>query len=137
VHYTMEGAYKNDVKQLTILRTFLFIFTIRFRLGVLQSPPLIYALSLCIMYTYTTKFSKILKNMWVFCPHCILMLPSSALRTVLGPLDIYNPYGPISELFDFLIQNAYWMHLESTFLLHLNHIPINNMINIMYIFLEQ
>jgi hypothetical protein len=36
VHYTMEGAYKNDVKQLTNLRTFVFTFTIGFGLGILQ-----------------------------------------------------------------------------------------------------
>jgi hypothetical protein len=89
------------------------------------------------MYTYTTKISKILKKMWVFFPHCILMLPSSVLRTVPGPLDLYKPYGPIPELFDFPVQNAYQMHLESVFLLHLNHILINNMISIRYIFLEK
>jgi hypothetical protein len=27
VHYTMEGAYTNDIKQLTSLSTFAFIFT--------------------------------------------------------------------------------------------------------------
>ena len=83
------------------------------------------------------KNSKILKKMWVFYLHCILMLRSSVLRTVQGPLDLYNPYGLIPELFDFSVHNAYQMHLESTFLLHLNHIPINNMISIRYIFIEK
>jgi hypothetical protein len=36
---------QNDIKQLTILSTFSFTFTIGFGLGILQSPPLIYALS--------------------------------------------------------------------------------------------
>jgi hypothetical protein len=66
----MKGAYKNDIKQLTSLST----FTIGFGLGILQSPPLIYAL-LSVHYVHIyNKISKILKNMWVFCPHCILML---------------------------------------------------------------
>jgi hypothetical protein len=73
--------------------------------------------------------------MWIFCPHCILMLPSSVLKTVLGPLNIYNPYGSIMELIYFSVQNAHWMHLQSAFLVHLNHILINNMIMIRYIFL--
>ena len=89
----------------------------------------------CIMYPYTTKFSKFFKTMQVLYLHCILMLPSSVFRSVPGPLDIYNPYGLIPELFYFSIQDAHRMHLESTFLLHLNNIPINNMISIGYIFL--
>jgi hypothetical protein len=58
-HYTMEGAYKNDVKQLTILCTFVFTFTIGFSLWVLQSPPLIYALS-SVHYVYI--YNKNFKN---------------------------------------------------------------------------
>jgi hypothetical protein len=116
----MKGAYKNDIKQLTNLSTFSFTFTIGFDLGILQSPPLIYALSSVHYVLIYNKISKILKKMWVFCPHCILMLPSSILRTVPCPLDLYNPYGSILELFDFPVQNAYQMHLESAFLLHLS-----------------
>jgi hypothetical protein len=89
----------------------------------------------CIMYPYTTKFLKFFKKMQVLCPHCILMLPSSVFRSIPGPLDLYKPYGSIPELFDFLIQDAHRMHLENTFLLHLNNIPINNMISIGYIFI--
>jgi hypothetical protein len=40
----MEGAYKNDIKLLTNLSTFAFAFTVGFGLGVLQLPPIIYAL---------------------------------------------------------------------------------------------
>ena len=58
-HYTMEGAYKNDIRQLTSLHTFVFTFTIRFNLGVLQSPPLIYALS---SVHYVHIYNKIFKN---------------------------------------------------------------------------
>jgi hypothetical protein len=36
VHYAMEVAYKNDIKQLTNLSTFSFTFTIGFGLGVLH-----------------------------------------------------------------------------------------------------
>jgi hypothetical protein len=78
---------------------------------------------------------KIIKKMWVFCLHSIFMLPSCILGTIPGPLDLYKPYGSISELFDFLVQNAHQMHLESAFLLPLNHIPINNIIGLKYIFL--
>jgi hypothetical protein len=126
---------KKMSKQLTRLCAFVFTFTFRFNLGILQSPPLIYALSSVHYIHIYNKISKILKKMRVFYPHCIFMLPSSILRTILGPLDFYKPYGSIPELFDFLVQNAYRMHLESSFLLHLNHIPINNMISIKYIFL--
>jgi hypothetical protein len=130
-----EMCMQNDTKQLTSLSTFAFIFTTRFGLAILQSPPFIYALSLVHHVPIYNKISKFLKKMWVFYPHCILMLPSSVLGTALGPLDLYNPYGSISKMFDFPVQNAYQMHLESAFLLHLNHIPINNMISIRYIFL--
>jgi hypothetical protein len=103
--------------------------------GYYNPLPLFMHCPQCIMYAYTTKFSKFFKNMRVLCPHCILMLPSSIFKSVPGPLDLYNPYGSILELFDFSIQNMHRMHLESTFLLHLNNIPINNMISIEYIFL--
>jgi hypothetical protein len=55
----MEGAYKNDVKQLTILHTFLFTFTIRFGLGVLLSPLIIYAWS---SVHYVHIYNKNFKN---------------------------------------------------------------------------
>jgi hypothetical protein len=129
-----EMCIQNDTKQLTSLSTFAFIFTIGFGLVILQSHLLIYALSLVHHVPIYNKISKVLKKMRVFCPHCILMLPSSVLRTRPVPLDLYKPYGSISELFDFPVQNAYQMHLESSFLLHLNHIPNNNMISIRYIF---
>jgi hypothetical protein len=130
-----ERCIQNDIKQLTGLSTFPFTFTIGFSLGILQSPPLINALSSVHYVHIYNKILKILKKMWVFCPHCILMLPSSVLKIVPSPFDLYNPYGLILELFDFSIQNVYQMHLESAFLVHLNHIPINNMIIIRYIFL--
>jgi hypothetical protein len=132
-HYAMKGAYKNDIKTTLQLKYNFIYITIGFGLGILQSPPLIYALSLVHHVPMYKKISKILKTMWVFYLHCILMLPSSVLRTIQGPLDLYNPYGLIPELFDFLVQNAHRMHLKSAFLLHLDHIPINNMISIRYI----
>jgi hypothetical protein len=103
--------------------------------GYYNPLPLFMHCPQCIMYPYTTKFSKFFKNMRVLCSHCILMLPSSVFRYVPGPLDLYNPYGSIPKLFDFSIQDAHWMHLEIAFLLHLNNNPINNMITIEYIFL--
>jgi hypothetical protein len=69
--------------------------------GYYNPLPLFMHCPQCIMYPYTTKFSIFFKKMWVFCPHCILMLPSSVFRSVPGPLDLYKPYGSIPELFDF------------------------------------
>jgi hypothetical protein len=69
--------------------------------------------------------------------HIILVLLSCIFRTVPGPLDLYYLYGSIPEMIDILVQYAHWMHLKDTFFLHLNHISINDMINIMYIVFEQ
>ena len=91
----------------------------------------------CIIYPYTTKVSKTLKNMRVLCLHYILILPSSVLKTIPGPLDLYYLYGLILELLDLPVQYAHQMHLKRTFLLHLNHIPISDMINIRYILFEK
>jgi hypothetical protein len=82
------------------------------------------------------KIFKIFKNMQVFFPHSILMFPCHVLRTVPGPLDLYKPYGYISKMIALPVQYAHRMHLQGTFLLHLNHIPINHMITISYILLE-
>ena len=81
--------------------------------------------------------SKIFKKMRVLCPHNICMLPCRVLRTVPGPLDLYKLYGSIPELLVFPVQYAHRMHLQDTFWFHLNHIPIDNMISIRYIFLKQ
>jgi hypothetical protein len=54
-----ERCIQNDIKQLTNLSTFAFTFTIGFGLGILQSPPLIYALS---SVRYVHIYNKNLKN---------------------------------------------------------------------------
>jgi hypothetical protein len=69
----------------------------------------------------------------VLCPHVFFMLPGSIFRTVTGPLNLYHPYGFIPNHFDFPVQDVYWFHLEILFVLHLDHIPINDMIIIRYI----
>jgi hypothetical protein len=119
--------------------TSLNILGLHFHLGLAEgyynSLPLFMHYPQCIMYPYTTQFSKNFKKMRVFCSHCILMIPSSAFKSVPGPLYLYKPYGSISELFDFPVQNVHRMHLESAFLLHLNNISINNMISIKYVFI--
>jgi hypothetical protein len=122
-------------KQLTGLNTLGLYLHLGSAEGYYNPLPLFMHYPQCIMYPYTTKFKKFFKKMRVLCPHFILMLPSSGFRSVPGPLDLYKPYGSISELFDFSIQDAHRMHLESAFLLHLNNIPINNMIIIGYIFI--
>jgi hypothetical protein len=73
----------------------------------------------------------------LLCPHSICMLPCRVLRIVLGPLDLYKLYSSIPELFAFPVQYAHRMHLQDTLWFHLNHIPIDNMISIRYIFLKQ
>jgi hypothetical protein len=103
--------------------------------GYYNPLPLFMHCHQCIMYPYTTKFSNFFKNMRVFFLHFILMLPSSIFRFISGPLDLYKPYGLIPELFDFPVQNVHRMHLESALLLHLNSIPINNIISIRYEFI--
>jgi hypothetical protein len=92
-----EMCIQNDIKTTHQLKYIFIYITIGFGLGILQSPPLIYALSSVHHVPIYNKISKILKKMWVFCPHCILMLPSSILRTVPGPLDLYKPYGSIQS----------------------------------------
>jgi hypothetical protein len=129
VHYQMRS------KQLTNLSIFILHLQLGSVEGYYNPLPLFMHCPQCIIHSYISEFSKIFKKMRVFYLHCIFMLPSSILRTVPGPLNLYKPYGSVSELFDFLVQNAHWMHLKSAFLLHLNHIPINNMISIGYIFL--
>jgi hypothetical protein len=129
VHYQMRS------KQLTSLSTFILYLQLGSAKGYYNPLPLFMYCPQCIIRPYITEFSKIFKKMWVFCPHCIFMFPSSILRTVPGPLNLYKPYGSVLELFDFPVQNAHRMHLKSVFLFHLNHIPINNMISIRYIFL--
>jgi hypothetical protein len=127
--------YKMMSKHLTKLSTLTLHLKLGSAKGYYNPLPLFMHYPQCIIHPYTTEFSKIFKKMWVFCPHHILMLPSSVLRTVLGPLDLYKPYGLVMELLDFPVQNVHQMHLKNAFLLHLNHIPINNMIRIRYIFL--
>jgi hypothetical protein len=129
VHYQMMS------KQLTILSTLILHLQLGPAEGYYNPLPLIMHCPQCIINPYTTEFSKIFKKMRVFFPHFILMLPSSILGTIPGPLNLCKIYGSVPELLEFSVQNAHRMHLKSTFLLHLNHILVNNMISIRYIFL--
>jgi hypothetical protein len=101
-----EMCIQNDIKTAHQIKYIFIYITFCRGLGILQSPPLIYALSSVHHVPIYNKISKILKKIRVFFPHCILMLPSSVLRTVPGPLDLYKPYGSVSELFDFPVENA-------------------------------
>jgi hypothetical protein len=118
VHYQMRS------KQLTSLSIFILHLQLGSVEGYYNPLPLFMHYPQCIIHPYISEFSKIFKNMWVLYLHCIFMIPSSILRTILGPLNLYKPYGLVPELFDFSVQNVHQMHLKSTFLLHLNHIPI-------------
>jgi hypothetical protein len=104
--------------------------------GITFPSPLFMHCPQCNIYICTNKSSKIYKNMWVFFPHSIFMFPGCFFRVVPGPLDLYQIYDSIPELFGFLVQNAYWLYLEFTLWLYLNHIPINDMISIRYILFE-
>jgi hypothetical protein len=127
VHYHMRS------KQLTSLSIFILHLQLGSVEGYYNPIPLFMHYPQCIIHPYISDFSKIFKKMQVFCSHFIVMLLSSILRVIPGQLNIYNPYGLVPELFDF--QNVHQMHLKSAFLLHLNHIPINNMISMRYIFI--
>ena len=91
----------------------------------------------CIIYTCTYTISNIIKKMRILCSHSIFALLGCILRTVLGPLDLYQLHGSILELLDFLVQYESQSCLKISLWLHLNHIPINDMISIMYILIKQ
>jgi hypothetical protein len=60
-HYAMKGALQNDVKTTHHLKYTYITFTIGFGRGILQSPTLIYALSLVhhiLIYNKISKSSK-------------------------------------------------------------------------------
>jgi hypothetical protein len=84
----------------------------------------------CIIYTCTYKISKIFKHMRILYSHSILTLLSCILETVPGSLDLYHLHGSIPELLNFVIQYANRSHLKSSFCLHLNHIPIKDIIHV-------
>jgi len=118
--------------------SFTFICTIGvWPRGITFPSPLFMHCPQCNICTYTSKTSKVLKKMWVFFSHCILILPSYILMIVEGPLYLYYPYGLILELLDLSVQYANLLHSKFSFLLHLDHIPINDMINIRYILFKK
>ena len=111
------------------------MITTRLILGDITIPSPYFFTILSTTYLHRiNKIFKIFKKMRVLSPHNICMLPCRVLRTVPGPLDLYKPYSSIPEMFVVPVQYAHRMHLQDTFLFHLNHIPIDNMISIWYIF---
>jgi hypothetical protein len=105
--------------------------------GITIPSPYFFTILSAIYLQNNNKISKIFKNMWVLCPHIIFMLPCCVLSTVPGPLEFYIPYSLILELLAFPVQYTDHMHLQDAFLLHLNHIPIDYMIIIKYIFIKK
>ena len=69
--------------------------------------------------------------------HGILQLPRSLIGTVVLPLHLYLSNGLVSEHRDLLVEDVQWLNLELSLGFHLDHIPINHMVRIMYIFLKQ
>jgi hypothetical protein len=117
VHYMRALCHERCItkmmsKQLTSLSTFILHLQLGLTKGYYNPLSLFMHYPRCIIYPYTKKNSKILKKMWVFCLHCILILPSSILRNVPGPLGLYKPYGSIPELLDFPVQNVHRMHFK-------------------------
>jgi hypothetical protein len=49
---------------------------------------------------------KIDKTLWVFFPRVFFVLPCSIFRTIVGPLNLYHPYGLVHGQFDFLVQDV-------------------------------
>ena len=69
--------------------------------------------------------------------HGILQLPRSLTGTIELPLHLYLSNGSVLEHCDLLVEDAQWLSLELFLGFHLDHIPINHMVRIMYIFLKQ
>ena len=81
-------------------------------------------------------FRKI-EQKWMCQSHGILQLPRILFRSVVLPLHLYMSYGLILEHGDLPVEDAQWLSLELSLEFHLNHIPINHMVRVMYIFLKQ
>ena len=96
--------------------------------GMLHSPPPSLALS--------SVFYKI-EQKWMCQSHGILQLPCSLFRTVVLPLHLYLYNGSIPEHCDIPVEDAHWLDSKLSLEFHLNHIPINHMVRIMYIVLKQ
>ena len=73
----------------------------------------------------------IIKQKWMCQSHGILQLPCSL------ELHLYLPYGSILEHCDVPVEDVHWLDLQLSLRFHLNHIPIDHMVRIMYIFLNQ
>ena len=74
---------------------------------------------------------------WMCESHGILQLPCSLFRTVVLPFHLYLPYGLVLEHCDLPVEDAHWLDLELSLRFHLDHILINHMVRIMYIFLKK
>ena len=96
--------------------------------GVLHSPPPLLAIS-SVLY-------KIEQN-WMCQSHGILQLPHSLIQNIVLPLHLYISNGSIPKHCDLVFEDAQWLSLELSLGFHLNHIPINHIVRIMYIFLKQ
>jgi hypothetical protein len=74
-HYAMKGVLQNDVKTIHHLKYTYFTFTIGLGRGILQSLPLIYALS---SVHHTPIHNKVFKN----------------LQKDVGILSAFHPHAP-------------------------------------------
>jgi hypothetical protein len=102
---------KNDIKQLTILSTFSFTFTIGFGLGVLQSPPLIYALSsLHYVHIYNQNFKKSSK----ICGHYACIESSCSQVASSRPYQVHWTFTSLMDRFQSCLIIRFRIHTERT-----------------------
>ena len=78
-----------------------------------------------------------IEQKWMCQLHGILHLPCSLFRILMLPLHLYLPYGSVWEHFDLPVEDVHWLDLQLSLRFHLNHIPIDHMVRIMYISLKQ
>ena len=87
-------------------------------------------------YQVDSHASPAIEQKWMCQSHGILQLPRSLFRSVVLPLYLYLPYGSVSKHCDLPIEDAHWLNSELSLRFHLDHIPINHMVRVMYIFLK-
>jgi hypothetical protein len=85
VHYAMKCAYKMISNNSPVLSTFSFTFTIGFGRGILQTPPLIYALSSMHHVHIYKKSQKSSKR----CGYFSLIASSCSQVVSLGPYNVH------------------------------------------------
>jgi hypothetical protein len=107
-HYAMKCAYKMISKTHQLKYIFIYI-TIGFGLGILQSPPLIYALSSVHHVPYTTKFQKSSKR----CGYSSHIASSCSQVASSGPYQVHWTFTiPMARFHSCLI---FWSKMRTRY----------------------